>query len=87
MQHVISNIKRFILFASVAAEVANDVGTLLKLTADVRGSIAKIRSYSEKIDEGLDEIRSALKDYQHKLRSAIGGTRNDALCSADDVKS
>jgi hypothetical protein len=72
-------------------EVANDVGTLLKLTADVRGNNAKIRSYSEKIDEGLDEIRSALKDYQHKLRSATGGVpRNDgvvhAVANASSVK-
>ncbi|NAL78188.1 hypothetical protein DYY65_08065 [Nitrososphaera sp. AFS] len=57
---------------SVVQEVANDIGTLLKLTADVRGNNARIRSYSEKIDEGLDEIRSALKDYQHKLKSSIG---------------
>lgn len=56
---------------SIVQEVANDIGTLLKLTADVRGNNARIRSYSEKIDEGLDEVRSALKDYQHKLKSAI----------------
>jgi len=57
------------------------------LTADVRGNNAKISSYSEKIDEGLDEIRSALKDYQHKLRSATGGvSRNDGVCIADDVE-
>lgn len=63
-------------------EVANDVGTLLKLTEDVRGNNAKIRSYSEKIDERLDEIRSAVKDYQHKLRSAIGD-RDDGVCPTE----
>lgn len=54
-------------------EVANDIGIILKMTADIRGSNARIRSSFEKIEEGLDGIRISLKDYQHKLRSATGG--------------
>lgn len=58
-------------------EVATNIGTLIKWTADIRGNNAKIQTFSEKIDEGLDVIRSALKDYQHKLKSAVVGVPTD----------
>jgi hypothetical protein len=50
-----------------------DIGTLIGLTANIRTKNGKIKSFSEGINEDLDEIKSAVNNYQRKLKSAIAG--------------
>jgi hypothetical protein len=63
----------------VLQEVAADIGTVVGLTAHIRSKSSKIQSLAKGIDEGCDEIKSAVNNYQHKLKSAIAGveTRNN----------
>ena len=64
----------------VIQEVAIDIGTLIGFTANIRAKNGKIKSFSEGINEDLDEIKSAVNNYQRKLKSAIAGIEsiNDA---------
>ena len=57
----------------VIQEVAMDIGTLIGLTANIRVKNGKIKSFSEGINEDLDEIKSGVNNYQRKLKSAIAG--------------
>jgi hypothetical protein len=57
----------------VIQEVAIDIGTLIGLRANIRAKNGKIKSFSEGIKEDLDEIKSAVNNYQRKLKSAIAG--------------
>ncbi|MGB7955486.1 MAG: hypothetical protein WCF23_16035 [Candidatus Nitrosopolaris sp.] len=58
-----------------------DIGTLIGLTANIRVKNGKIKSYSEGINEDLDQIKAAVNNYQHKLKSAIAGIEaiNDGM--------
>ena len=57
----------------VIQEVAMDIGTLTGLTANIRAKNGKIKFYTEGINEDLDEIKSAVNNYERKLKSAIAG--------------
>lgn len=60
----------------VIQEVATDIGALMKYTSNVKGKTAKIRSFADRIDDDSDEIKSAVLNYQKKLKDAIGGMEN-----------
>jgi hypothetical protein len=55
----------------VIQEVAIDIGALLKYTSDIRGRTAKIQRETQKIDEDLDEIKTAVCTFQNKLKTAV----------------
>lgn len=57
----------------VIREVANDIGTLIGQAANIKVKNGKIRSYSEGINDDLDEIKLIVNNYQRKLKSAIAG--------------
>jgi hypothetical protein len=56
-------------------EVATDIGSLVMYTSNIRGKTAKIQNLTEKyrleIDEDLDDIRTAVGNYQKKLMDAV----------------
>ena len=56
---------------------ANDIGTLIGQAANIKVKNGKIRSYSEGINDDLDEIKLIVNNYQRKLKSAIAGIGAD----------
>jgi hypothetical protein len=54
-------------------EVANDIGTIIECTSNIKGKATKIQDLSQKINEDAEEIKSAVKSCQNKLKSAIVG--------------
>jgi Mg2+ and Co2+ transporter CorA len=63
----------------VIQEVATDIGALVKYTSDIKGRTAKIQRETEKIDEVLDLIRTAVGDYQSKLKGAVAEIENEGI--------
>jgi predicted nucleic acid-binding Zn-ribbon protein len=63
----------------VIQEVATDIGALVKYTSDIKGRTAKIQRETEKIDENLDQIRTAVGNYQSKLKAAIAEIENEGI--------
>ena len=61
----------------VIQEVATDIGALVKITSDIMGKTAKIQTLTEKIDEDLDEIKTLVGTYQHKLKAAVAEIANE----------
>jgi predicted nucleic acid-binding Zn-ribbon protein len=61
-------------------EVATDIGALVKYTSNIKGKTAKLMKQTEKYklenDEDLNEIRTALTNYQNKLM-AVSGIENE----------
>ena len=57
----------------VIQEVAMDIATLIDWTAKIRVKNGKIKSYSEGLNDDLDEINKVVKNYQLKLKSAVSG--------------
>jgi hypothetical protein len=61
-------------------EVATDIGALVKYTSNIKGKTAKLLKQTEKYkletDEDLNEIRTALTNYQNKLMAAVSGIEN-----------
>jgi predicted PurR-regulated permease PerM len=57
-----------LIYVKVIQEVATDIEALVKYTSDIRGKAAKIQSLTEKIDEDLDEIKTAVGNYQNKIK-------------------
>jgi hypothetical protein len=55
-------------------EVAMDIATLIDYTAKIRLKNGKIKSYSEGINDNLDELNRVVKHYHIKLKSAISGS-------------
>ena len=55
-------------------EVAMDIVTLIDYTAKIRVKNGKIKSYSEGINDDLDELNRVVKHYHIKLKSAISGS-------------
>lgn len=68
----------------VIQEVATDIGTLIDWAAKLRVKNGKIKSYSEGINDDLDEINKVVKNYQLKLRSAISGI--DSANDGEDMR-
>jgi hypothetical protein len=72
-------------------EVATDIGTLVKYTSNIRGKTAKIQNLTEKykleIDEDLEEIKTAVGNYQKKLMDAVAGKREETIPVTQKVKS
>jgi hypothetical protein len=60
-------------------EVATDIGVLLKYTSDIRGRNAKIQRETEKIDEGLDEIKDAVGNFQKELKTAVAEIEPESM--------
>jgi Sec7-like guanine-nucleotide exchange factor len=60
----------------VVQEVATDIGALVKYTSDIKGKTAKIQTLAEKIDLDLNEIKTAVTNYQNKLRAAVTETES-----------
>jgi hypothetical protein len=69
----------------VIQEVAMDIATLIDWTAKIRVKNGKIKSYSDGINDDLDEINKLVRYYQGKLKSAISGSRltNDDRSTRD----
>jgi hypothetical protein len=65
----------------VIQEVATDIGALVKNTSNIRGKTARIQNLIEKykleIDEDLDDIRTAVGNYQKKLMDAVVRIENE----------
>jgi hypothetical protein len=65
----------------VIQEVATDIGALVKNTSNIRGKTARIQNLIEKykleIDEDLDDIRTAVGNYQKKLMDAVARIENE----------
>ncbi len=55
------------------------IGVLLKYTADIRGSTAKIQRETEKRDVDLDEIKDAVGNYQAKLKAAVAEIETESM--------
>jgi predicted nucleic acid-binding Zn-ribbon protein len=68
-------------------EVATDIRAIVKYTSDIRGKTAKIHTLTDKIDEDVDEIKTAVSNYQNKLKAAVVGIENDAVHVTQQVKS
>jgi uncharacterized protein YoxC len=69
-------------------EVASDIGAIVKYTSDIRGKTAKIHTLTDKIDEDVDEIKTAVSSYQNKLKASVAEIENDAVQHAtQQVKS
>jgi hypothetical protein len=75
-------------------EVATDIGTIVKSTLVIRGKTAKLQNQTEKckdeIDEELDEIKTAVGNYQKKLMAAVSGIeteRGEKVSIPQQVKS
>jgi hypothetical protein len=64
-------------------EVATDIGALVKYTSNIRGKTAKMLNMTEKykleIDEDVDEIKTAVGNYQNKLMAAVSGMENGRI--------
>ena len=64
-------------------EVATDIRALVKYTSNIRGKTAKMQNLTEKykleIDEDLDEIKTAVGNYQNKLMAAVSGIENGSI--------
>jgi hypothetical protein len=58
----------------VIQEVAMDIATLIDYTAKIRVKNGKIKSYSEGINDDLEELNRVVKHYHLKLKSAISGS-------------
>jgi hypothetical protein len=62
-------------------EVATDIRALVKYTSNIKGKTAKLLKQTEKYkletDEDLNEIRTALTNYQNKLMAAVSGIENE----------
>ena len=62
-------------------EVATDIGTIVKSTLVIRGKTAKLQNQTEKckdeMDEELDEIKTAVGNYQKKLMAAVSGIETE----------
>jgi hypothetical protein len=69
----------------VIQEVAMDIATLIDWTAKIRVKNGKIKFYSERIYDDLDEINKLVRYYQGKLKSAISGSgrTNDSNTTRD----
>jgi hypothetical protein len=69
----------------VIQEVAMDIATLIDCTAKIRVKNGKIKSYSDGINDDLDEINKLIRYYQSKLKSAISGPgrTNDSRTTGD----
>jgi hypothetical protein len=63
----------------VIQEVATDIGALVKYTSDIRGRTAKIQRETQKIDEDLDEIKTAVGNYQNKLKTAVAEIETESM--------
>ena len=63
-------------------EVATDIGALIKYASNIRGKTAKLQNLTEKykleIDWDLDEIKTAVGNYQTKLMAAVSGMKNES---------
>jgi hypothetical protein len=70
----------------VIQEVATDIGTLVKYTSEIRGKTAKIQTLTVKIDEDLDEIKSAVGIYQNKLKAAVAEVGSETIESMGITK-
>jgi hypothetical protein len=75
-------------------EVARDIGALVKYTSNIKGKTAKLLKQTEKYkletDGDLEEIRTALTNYQNKLMAAVSGIedeREETLSVPHQVKS
>lgn len=68
-------------------EVATDIGAIVKYTSDIRGKTAKIHTLTDKIDEDVDGIKTAVSNYQNKLKAAVAEIENDAVHMTQQVKS
>lgn len=60
-------------------EVATDIGALLKYTSDIRGRTTKIQKETQKIEEDLDEIKTAVVNYQNKLKTAVAEIETEGV--------
>jgi hypothetical protein len=62
-------------------EVATDIGALVKYTSNIKGKTAKLLKQTEKYkletDGDLDDIRTAVANYQKKLMAAVSGIENE----------
>ena len=62
-------------------EVATDIGALVKYASNIKGKTAKLLKQTEKYkletDGDLDEIRTAVANYQKKLMTAVSGIENE----------
>jgi flagellin-like hook-associated protein FlgL len=71
----------------IIQEVATDIGLLVKYTSDIKGKTAKIQTLTEKIDDDLDHIRSAVGSYQNKLKTAVAEFENETVLMTQQVES
>ena len=60
-------------------EVATDIGVLLKHTSDIRGRTTKIQKETLKIVEDLNEIKTAVVNYQNKLKTAVAEIETESV--------
>jgi endonuclease III-like uncharacterized protein len=60
-------------------EVVTDIGAIVKYTSDIKGKTAKIHSLTDKIDEDLEEIKTAVSTYQNKLKAAVTGIEDEEV--------
>jgi predicted nucleic acid-binding Zn-ribbon protein len=67
-------------------EVVTDIGAIVKYTSDIKGKTAKIHTLTDKIDEDVDEIKTAVTNYQNKLRAAIVETENETASMTQQLK-
>jgi len=68
-------------------EVATDIGAIVKYTSDIRGKTAKIHTLTDKIDEDVHEIKTAVSNYQNKLKAAVAEIENETVPVTQQVKS
>ena len=67
-------------------EVVTDIGAIVKYTSDIRGKTAKIHILTDKIDEDVDEIKTAVGNYQNKLKAAVAETENETVSMTQQFK-
>lgn len=58
-------------------EVVTELGNMVKLVEQIKGSNAKIRSCSDEVEQNIVTIKALVKGYQDKLQAAIVGTDKD----------
>lgn len=51
----------------------------MRYTSEIRGRTAKIQRETQKIDEDLDEIKTAVGTFQNKLKTAVAEIETESM--------
>jgi hypothetical protein len=84
MQH--SNKDVAVIDVDAIQEVVTELGNMVRLVEQIKGSNAKIKSCAEEVEQNAITIKALVKSYQDRLQAAtVGKSKNGEQTSLDSI--